>query len=266
MPSNRSKCNTPENTDAAKLKKFTSQKLNWLKGVTLDQRVKHLPARVALLLSFYFNRVSGDAWPGQDEIASTLGVTIRAVQLALAALEDLGHLRIEVGKGRGNVNRYTPTIEENGERTFVFSERKTRTAMQEKANPCAEKHERPFVQNTLKITPERTPESISIESEDVGKPKGRTPENGFDEFWKVYPLKVAKAKARVSYIGVLKRKKATAAELITGAERYAAERQGQPPQYTKHAATWLNGERWLDEPVQSTPCPWTDRNFIDGRL
>jgi len=35
---------------------------------------------------------------------------------------------------------------------------------------------------------------------------------------------------------------------IAGAQRYAVERQGQPPKYTKHPATWLNGGCWEDDP------------------
>ena len=35
--------------------------------------------------------------------------------------------------------------------------------------------------------------------------------------------------------------------LIAGAQRYAVERQGQDPKYTKHPATWLNAGCWEDE-------------------
>ena len=43
-------------------------------------------------------------------------------------------------------------------------------------------------------------------------------------------------------------KSASAAQIITGARRYAVERQDENPQYTKHPATWLNGGCWMDEP------------------
>jgi hypothetical protein len=36
--------------------------------------------------------------------------------------------------------------------------------------------------------------------------------------------------------------------LIQGAKRYALERRGQDPKYTKHPATWLNKGCWEDEP------------------
>jgi hypothetical protein len=47
--------------------------------------------------------------------------------------------------------------------------------------------------------------------------------------------------------------------------RYAAERAGQPPKYTKHPATWLKGGCWADEPTNpsnNSPRPPTDHNAI----
>jgi hypothetical protein len=63
------------------------------------------------------------------------------------------------------------------------------------------------------------------------------------------PNKLAKGDARKAYIGVIKKRKATAAELLTGVQRYAQEQSGKDPQFTKHPATWLNKECWLDEPT-----------------
>jgi hypothetical protein len=35
---------------------------------------------------------------------------------------------------------------------------------------------------------------------------------------------------------------------VAGAQRYAAERAGEPERYTKHAAGWIRDERWKDPP------------------
>jgi hypothetical protein len=71
------------------------------------------------------------------------------------------------------------------------------------------------------------------------------------EFWPVYPRKDDKGRARKAFLAVIKSKKATAAELVNGAIRYAAERQGEDPKFTKQPATWLNAEAWLN-PAPST--------------
>src|SRR5262249_23561120 len=66
-----------------------------------------------------------------------------------------------------------------------------------------------------------------------------------------YPRRVARGAALKAYKQARTRG-ATAEELLDGAKRYASERAGQDPQYTKHPATWLRGLCWLDEP-EATP-------------
>jgi hypothetical protein len=66
----------------------------------------------------------------------------------------------------------------------------------------------------------------------------------FDQFWSVYPRRVAKEAARRMYAKALKL--TTSAEILHAAKRYAEERQGQDKQFTKHPATWLNAGCWGD--------------------
>jgi hypothetical protein len=66
----------------------------------------------------------------------------------------------------------------------------------------------------------------------------------FEGFWAVYPKKVGKGSARKAYRHALKR--ASHDEILAGAKAYAASKPD--PQYTAHASTWLNADRWLDEP------------------
>ncbi len=72
------------------------------------------------------------------------------------------------------------------------------------------------------------------------------------EFWPVYPRKVGKGQALKAYRAA--RKQSDCQTITAGARRYAAERAGQDQQFTRHAATWLNGQGWLDEPA-SKPSP-----------
>jgi hypothetical protein len=44
-------------------------------------------------------------------------------------------------------------------------------------------------------------------------------------------------------------KKTTLEILLEGMKNYAASRNGEDPKYTKHPATWLNGECWTDDDV-----------------
>lgn len=92
------------------------------------------------------------------------------------------------------------------------------------------------------------------------KPK-RGPESGSDsdpdwvKFWSIYPLKKSKEGARKSWKSALK--KATAAEIIAGAERYRDD-PGRKPKFTKHPTTWLNQGCWSDEPTPALDRDWRD--------
>ncbi|MGX4711104.1 helix-turn-helix domain-containing protein [Rhodococcus ruber] len=72
--------------------------------------------------------------------------------------------------------------------------------------------------------------------------------DGFDEFWSSYPRKVEKAKARIAWKKAVE--KVGKRVVLDGALRY-----GQDPNlpvdknYIPHPTTWLNGERWDDEPM-----------------
>ena len=70
----------------------------------------------------------------------------------------------------------------------------------------------------------------------------------FDQFWRVYPLRVARQAAEKAFANA--RRNGVDLDLILGAaERYAEVRSGQDPSKTAHGATWLNGARWMDEDV-----------------
>lgn len=139
-------------------KAFDAKKFAWLDRLSRDTDISHLQFRLAYLIGSHLNSATGDAWPSQEYLATALDVTIRAVQVNSQAIAERGYLRIEVGTGRGNTNRYAPILEpanealepEKGESRFAFMDAKRRTATQEKANPHAIKGERPFVQNPLK--------------------------------------------------------------------------------------------------------------------
>lgn len=79
-------------------------------------------------------------------------------------------------------------------------------------------------------------------------------DNDFERLWKCYPRKTAKGVARRSFDRVMKRTDApTVDALVTAVERYAAQfTSGKTDmKFCAHLATWLNGERWLDETTSS---------------
>lgn len=71
---------------------------------------------------------------------------------------------------------------------------------------------------------------------------------GFEEFWKVFPRRVAKQAALRMYKRA--QKLTTSAEILRAAKLYAQERLGQDAAFTKHPATWLNAGCWGDYPQE----------------
>lgn len=67
----------------------------------------------------------------------------------------------------------------------------------------------------------------------------------FEEFWSLYPRKVAKPNAQKAYLKSRK-KGATHEEIIDGLRKYIASVAGKDPTYIAHGASWLNAERWKD--------------------
>jgi hypothetical protein len=105
-------------------------------------------------------------------------------------------------------------------------------------NPLKEPFEEPF-----EGFPPISPRAVSKPS----KVKKQTAEpEGFAEFWSIYPRKIARGAARGAFSRALE--KAPVPEIIAGARRYAHAREGEDPRFTKHPATWLRAEGWLDEP------------------
>ena len=71
----------------------------------------------------------------------------------------------------------------------------------------------------------------------------------FAEFWTAYPRKVSKQKARGAWKSATK--KADPDDILAALGEWVAYWSAKnEPEYVPHPTTWLNGERWLDQPPQ----------------
>lgn len=92
-------------------------------------------------------------------------------------------------------------------------------------------------------------------------------EEDFAVFWSACPRKVGKGQARRAYKTA--RAKASAPDLLVAMQRFAEATVNADPKFVAHPATWLNGERWLDEaPAESGPLEvdgntWDDWLMVD---
>jgi hypothetical protein len=69
---------------------------------------------------------------------------------------------------------------------------------------------------------------------------------GFVEFWACYPRRSGKGHARAAWAKAIR--KDSPRDIIAGAVRYRDD-PNREKEFTAMPATWLNGERWSDEPL-----------------
>lgn len=90
-------------------------------------------------------------------------------------------------------------------------------------------------------------ESISVD-------RGSTDWTDFEEVWTRYPKKVGKEAARKAW-KKLNGSRAQVEVLLLAIEKQKLSEQWQDVKYIPHLSTWLNGQRWTDEPTQERRVP-----------
>lgn len=70
----------------------------------------------------------------------------------------------------------------------------------------------------------------------------------FNEFWALYPRRIAKAAARKSWARLTPEQQLAAARAVQNHAQYWLTKETEL-EFIPHPATWLNQERWEDELV-----------------
>lgn len=85
-----------------------------------------------------------------------------------------------------------------------------------------------------------------------------TPSEEFLKWYAEYPRHDGRGDAATAYAKALK--KTDAATLLAGAKRAHTQYTGTEARFIPLPATWLNGERWLDEGVNAKPARYSVKN------
>jgi hypothetical protein len=221
----------------------TKRMFRWRNQVLADNVLSGFQFKVAYAVADRTFRSPGYAEEFQSHFARMVGGTVRGVQKALARLEERGHLKITVNRKLGRANFYLPIVRDEAD------DAKQPEGTNDGSYPCNGGGEPPFVPPANRGSdPARTPvrtDPLEANSESSEKDIDRA----FEEWWTLYPRHAAKRAARKAYGQAIAKKRSTVEKLKLDAMRYANQRSGQDPQYTLHPATWLNGDRWNDEPI-----------------
>jgi len=257
---------------------FPRAKFLWLDQVSADPALTPLAFRLAYVLANLVNEREGYAWPSVARLAAKCRVTENGVKKVIRRLSERGHLAVEFGSGRGKTNRYRwivkeanaggtpskqdgpPTAPHNRmeQPALPLSEEKGATAItpiaEKRGNAGSEKGQLEFQKGATPVAPILFKESIYDLFYRLS-PQRDAPAaaRAFAVFWDVYPKKVAVTDAIHAFARAISR--APSDQIIRGAMRYAAERDGEDPRYTKNPATWLNKACWRDHTPSPTGLP-----------
>jgi hypothetical protein len=222
----------------------------------LSMVLNHSKARGAakIVLLGIANHLGPDAhegaWPSQDRLASYANVSDRGVRKAVNTLIELGELRVAVADGHSRdqykPNRYWITLECPPDCDGSMWHR--RVELSNTQGGTFEPSGRNF--SAVRVEPE-----FLLNSKESVENRNR---NRFDDFWQAYPRRQAKGDALKAW---KKAAKTNNQQMIIDAAKQYGESYAGDPQFIPLPATWLNGQRWLDEkpkPKQSGPIPMMD--------
>lgn len=218
---------------------MTLQAHNWAWQLVIEKPSAKL---VLLALVDHANR-AGYCHPSQRLIADRTGLTDRTVRSMLAWLEDAGFIsRIERRRDDGSRCSDGYQLPEIAYRKIFPGVRKDVPGGAEKSSglepPIEPKKEKDSKDTILKEVDQKPDFDLEFE----------------ETFWPQYPRDADKKKARAAFKTA--RRRAELPDIMAGVHRYAADRDGQPDKFTKHAKTWLNGDCWLNKTeAPDTPPP-----------
>lgn len=220
------------------------QAMTWAIG----HKIPALQKLVLLMLANRSNHETGKCIPKIKTLAEECGTSERSVQRAIQELDDAGLLKI-VHRSHEGVrlsNQYNLCLWVRGELEFKSSP------------PVTDCH--PLVPHGHSGVPERRTEP--------GREPGREPTppaprgelaDGFADFWKAYPKKVAPDAAQRAWNRKVKTPetiKAILEAVKTQAGSDAWKKEGG--QFIPNPATWLNAGRWKDEmPGECSAADWS---------
>lgn len=193
------------------------------------------------------------AWPSQEWIAKRARCSDRTVRRVLGKLEASGviqkgdprhvaHIREDRRPTVWNLSLWMSREDEN-ERVDKMT---ARTPVTERPDTGDTTTGHPGSNDRTQLCPTNRPEPS------LNRPEPSVQNDRFDDFWTTYPKKVGKGQARKAYTTAVK--KVDGGTLMEKLELFKAhhEKLGTDKRYIPNASTWLNGERWDDELIEST--------------
>jgi hypothetical protein len=223
---------------------------DWMRAINASS-LPHTARCLAFGIALHLNIKTGRCDPGYDLLVKEVGISRRSIGRLVALLKRSGWLGVKRG-GAGQTNSYLLLVQ----KCHSSGTSRSATALAHQTDSEVPTGAlRSATALALLDVPHGGTQKANLTTKKRRKeslPRFFAPtagrEGGFEEFWAAFPRKVAKETARKRFATAVKGG-AEPATIIAAARRYREERAGQPPRYTKHPTTWLQGQCWLDEPM-----------------
>jgi DNA-binding transcriptional regulator YhcF (GntR family) len=203
----------------------------------LNRGLSPTALKLYIVMARFADWNTGMAFPSRETLAERMGCSLKTVDRAVievVAAECVSKISrgryasalykvFQVDPRRTDLSQEETDLSTEG--TYLSSERTDLSKREDK-------------NDHITITTELEPLELELLNDIV---------EAFNDFWNIYPRKQGKGKAKEAFI---KASKLCNVELILlGAERYAADPNLPDPKFVPLPATWLNQERWDDEPL-----------------
>lgn len=225
--------------------------MTWAQRTTFGSPTR----KVLMLLVADYADEDWSCYPGQATLAERTELGERTVRRLLAELEEEGWLRRE--------RRQRPDGYRTSDRIFILRDGPSEQPATVAAPDLPANEAAPYrppdaalpasvaAQEEPSVEPPVEPPVLFRAPATIPPPRqGHGPgwDLTFTAFWDVYPRKAGKAAARRAWDKALRRVHGNADVIVAGAMRYRDD-PNREPEYTAHATTWLNQDRWEDEPL-----------------
>lgn len=201
---------------------------HYMTALAMKQKGLKPAAKIVLYwLADHHNGETGMCFPSLKTLAKECEMDVATVKRHLVNLEQTG------------------LIERNRRQRENGSQTSTQYSLH-LAEPLAQNAPPPSAKCASPLAQKQPP--LNLGNNNLGNEPSKINDH-FEDFWAAYPRKVAKGNARKAFAAAMK--KATIEEISAGLNKQLAALSKKERQYIPHASTWLNGERWTDEPTDN---------------
>jgi len=204
----------------------------------LDADVSDRAVRLYTVLARYADNETLQAFPSRETLAKRCRCHTKSIDRAIDELVLLGAI----------VKRHRKA--NNGYQSNIYTLRRVPTPQsppRDSADARVGTPQSPPRDTGVELTITTELEPFNVEPLNIKEKLISPSSDAFDEWWDAYPLKKGKGAARAAYT---KARKKVPADKLQGAVEIFRDDPNRGDTYLPHPTTWLNEERWDDEPYQ----------------